>query len=196
MMITEKAIAISTKPKETWPAVAAEQETVQSLFAGYIMPLAAIGPIASFIGLSLIGVNVFGISYRVPVANGLVNAVVTYILGLVGCYVSAMIASELAPNFGGSKNVVQGLKLVAYASTPVWIASVVQIFPPLAIIVLIAGLYSLYVLYLGVTPTMNVGADKQVVYTLILIVVTVVIFVIIGAVVAALRGAAGVGIGM
>jgi len=196
MTLVERAQGMILKPKDTWVKVAAEPETVQSIFTSYIIPLSAIGPIAQFIGLSFIGMNVLGVSYRVPVMNGLVSAVTSYILGLVGCYVAAMVASELAPSFGGAKGQIQGLKLVAYASTAVWLASILSILPLLGILILIAGLYSLYTLYLGVTPTMSVPADKQVVYTLILIVVLVVIFVVIGAIVAALKGVAGMGLGM
>jgi hypothetical protein len=97
----------------------------------------------------------------------------------------------LAPTFGGEKSQINGLKLVAYSSTPAWVFSVLTILPILGIVVLVAALYGLYLLYLGVTPVMKVPADKQVVYTLILIVITIVVTLVIGAVVAALRVAAG-----
>src|ERR1700692_4100813 len=141
MTLVERAQGMILKPKDTWPKVVAEPDTVQSLFMGYIIPLSAIGPIAQFIGLSFIGMNVLGVSYRVPVVSGLITAVMQYVLALVGCYISAMIASELAPNFGGTKGLLQGLKLVAFSSTAVWVASILSILPLLGILVLIAGLY-------------------------------------------------------
>lgn len=200
MNIVDRVQSICLKPKETWEKIATESDTVQGLFTSYIMPLAAIGPIAGFIGGSLIGttaVTVLGTySARTPVASGLVSAVIAYALALVGAYVSAIVASELAPSFGGAKSQINGLKLIAYSSTPVWVFSVLQILPVLGIIVLIAALYGLYVLYLGVPPVMKVPPDKQVVYTLILIVVTVVIFLVVGAIVAALRAAAGGAVGI
>jgi hypothetical protein len=195
MNLVERVQAICLKPKDTWPTIAAEPETTQGLYTNYIMPLAAIGPIAAFIGMSLIGVSTILGSIRTSVVGGLVQAVISYALGLVGCYVAAYIAAQLAPSFGGEKNVVSGLKLIAYSSTPVWVASIILILPQLGIVTLLAALYGLYVLYLGVPPVMKVTPDKQAVYTIILFVVWVVVFMAIGAIVAALRiGAGGLGV--
>ena len=43
-------INILTKPKEEWPVIAAEPETFNRLFVGYVVPLAAIPAVCSFIG--------------------------------------------------------------------------------------------------------------------------------------------------
>lgn len=195
MNIVDRVQSICLKPKETWDKIATESDTVQGLFTTYIIPLAAIGPVAGFIGGSLIGTTSSTIlgsySVKTPIVTGLVGAAVAYLLSLVATYVCAIIASELAPTFGGEKSQINGLKLVAYSSTPAWVFSVLTILPILGIVVLVAALYGLYLLYLGVTPVMKVPADKQVVYTLILIVITIVVTLVIGAVVAALRVAAG-----
>lgn len=196
MTLVERAQGMILKPKETWPKVVAEPQTVQSLYSSYIAPLAAIGPVAAFIGTSLIGMSAFGYSMRTPIASGIVAAVISFVLALVGLYIAAIIASELAPSFGGEKSQLNGLKLCAYAATPVWVISIVSIIPALGIITLLAALYSLYVLYIGVTPAMKVPPDRQAVYTIVLIVVEIVIFIVVGAVVGVLRTAAFMGTGM
>jgi hypothetical protein len=197
MNIVDRVQSIILKPKETWEKIAGESDTVGGLFTSYIIPLAAIGPIAGFIGTALIGTTIGGFTYKTPVASGLVSAVVGYVLALAATYVTGVvIASELAPSFGGQKSQIDGLKLIAYASTPAWVFSILGILPALGIIVLLAALYGLYVLYLGVPPVMKVPPDKQVVYTLILVVISVVLFLVIGAVVAALRAAAGGAVGL
>ena len=190
MNLVARAQAIITKPKETWPVIADEPETTQGLYTNYIMPLAAIGPIATFVGSILFGYGYGAFSVRPSIASALVGAILSYVLALIGCYITATIASELAPSFGGMKGTIQGLKLAAYSSTALWVASIVEILPQLSIIALIAGLYGLYVLYLGVQPVMKVPADKQAIYTLILVVVSIVVFFVIGVVVRALRVAA------
>ena len=45
MNLIERIKSILLNPKEEWPKIAAEPATVQSLYVGYIMILAAIGPI-------------------------------------------------------------------------------------------------------------------------------------------------------
>jgi len=48
--IVQRAKDILLKPKETWPVIAAEPATTQSIYVPYVLVLAAIGPLASLIG--------------------------------------------------------------------------------------------------------------------------------------------------
>ena len=65
MNLVERAMEIVLKPKETWAVIAGEQSSIASIYKNYLVYLAAIPPIAAFIGLSLIGAGAFGISFRV-----------------------------------------------------------------------------------------------------------------------------------
>jgi hypothetical protein len=191
MTLVERVQGIIMKPKDTWPVLAAESQTVGSLYVGYIAPLAAIGPIASLIGTSLLFTGILHLSWTF----GIVNAVVSYVVALIAVFVTALIAEVLAPSFGGTKDRMQALKLIAYAQTPAWIAGILLIFTPLGIIVLLAALYGLYVLYLGVSPVMNVPADKAAGYTIVLVIVSIVIYICIAVIVGLVRTTAMVSLG-
>ena len=92
MNIIERIKGILLKPQEEWQTIAGETTPIADLYKNYIIILAAIGPVASFIGLSLVGVSLPGfVSYKVPLVTGLLNAVVQYVLTLVGVYVLAFI---------------------------------------------------------------------------------------------------------
>src|SRR4029453_12736604 len=88
MSLQTRVVAILTKPADEWRTIAAEPATVEGLLRGYAAPLAAIPAIAQFIGFSLIGttVPVFGGAIRVGFVRGLANAVVFWILALVGAW--------------------------------------------------------------------------------------------------------------
>ena len=60
MNIIQRAQDILLKPKATWPQIAAEPASVASIFQQWLLILAAIPALASFIGLSLLGVGGFG----------------------------------------------------------------------------------------------------------------------------------------
>jgi hypothetical protein len=70
-----------------------------------------------------------------------------------------------APSFSGQQDMVQALKLAAYGYTPAWVAGVLLLLPSLGSLALLAGLYSLYVFYLGVAPMMKVPQDKAAGFT-------------------------------
>ncbi|MEP7041603.1 MAG: Yip1 family protein [Dokdonella sp.] len=174
LMARVKAILLT--PKTEWPVIAAEPATVPDLYKNYIAILAAIPVVAGFIKGSLIGYGMFGIHYRTPIGAGITAAVIGYVLSLALVYVMALIVDALAPSFGGQKNPIQALKAVGYAYTASWIASIGQIVPGLGWLIAIAGgIYSIYLLYLGLTPTMQSPPEKAGGYTAVSIIIAVVL---------------------
>lgn len=195
MALMERAKNILLQPKQEWPVIDTEQTSVGSLYTGYIIPLSAIGPIASVIGWSVFGMRVpFAGSMRIPIGFGIRNAVIAYVLGLVSVFVLALIIDALAPTFGGQKNQIQALKAAAYSSTAGWVGGIFTLIPVLAILGLLAWIYSLYLLFLGLPVVMKAPQDKAVGYTVVVILVAIVLYFVIGIIVAqfAWRPAMGV----
>jgi len=187
--IIERVKAILTSPRSEWPVIAAEPATVAGLYTGYIMWLAAIPAIFGFIKGSLIGHSMFGISVSTPVLAGLLGMVLGYVLGLVVLYVVAMIVNALAPTFGGRKDQVQALKAVGYAWTAAWVAGIAVILPWVGWLVALAGgVYSIWLLYLGLPHTMKSAPEKSLAYTAVTVVCAIVLAWIIGLVVAGVTG--------
>jgi hypothetical protein len=173
---------ILLNPRSEWQVIDGESTTPSRLYLGYIVPLSAIPPIASFIGLSVFGINLPLIgTYRVPMGAALTSAIMQYVLGLVGIYAVALIVDALAPTFAGQKNQVQALKVVAYSCTASWVAGVFMLIPGLRLLGIL-GLYGLYLLYLGLPVLMKSPAEKAVGYTAVVIICAIVIFMVIGAI--------------
>ena len=182
MNLMERAKRILLQPKETWVAIESESTDAATLFTRYYMILAAIPVVCGFIGLSLIGFGGFGVTVRVPLVSGLVNMVVSYVLSLVGVFVLALIIDALAPAFGGQKSQIQALKVAVYASTAAMLGGVFSLLPALAMLGLLAALYSIYLLYTGLPVLMKSAPEKSVAYTVVVIIAAIVMGVVIGAV--------------
>ena len=117
-------------PKTEWAKIDGEPATVQGLFTGYVLLLAAIGPIAIIIGQQVFGI--YGI--KPPMQYTIAYALLTYVLSVVAVYVNALIIDALAPSFGGTKDSLKALKVAAYAPTAAWLAGIFQIVPMLAVL--------------------------------------------------------------
>ena len=178
MNLVDRAKNILLTPKTEWGAIEAETHTVQGLYTGYIMILAAIPAIASFIGFSLIGVTTFVGTYRWPIASGVAHMILQYVLTLGMVYVLALIIDALAPTFGGQKNFMQAFKVAAFAPTASWLAGIFSIIPVLGILGIV-GLYSLYLLYLGLPRLMKTPEDKAIPYTVVAIIVSIVLYAVV-----------------
>lgn len=176
MNLVERAKRLLLTPQPEWEVIDAETTTTAELYSRYIIPLAAIGPVAGVIGWVLSGVT-----YAPSIGHAVVGAVVTYVLVLAGVWVVAVIIDMLATSFGGTQNRMQALKVAAYSMTAAWIAGIFVILPALAVLS-IAGLYSIYLLYLGLPVLMKAPADKAGAYTVVVVLVGIVVFMLIQAV--------------
>ncbi len=196
MDIIQRVKNICLTPATEWPVISAEPATPGSLLTGYAAPLAAIGAIAGFLGGAIIGQTLpFVGHYRVPLAAGLIAAIFTFCMALVGVFVLSLIIDALAPTFGGQKNSIQALKVAVYSYTPAWIAGVLQIVPLLGILGIFAALYGLYLLYLGLPQLMHSPQEKAIPYTVVVVLCAIVLSVVITAVGGLMVGAGMVGSG-
>jgi len=170
MDLVQRAKSILLDPKTEWPVIEGEQGDAQYLFTNYVAILAAIPAVSAFIGYAIAGLG-FG--------RALMLGIFAYVIYGVAWYLEALVIDALAPTFGGRKNFPSALKLAAYSSTAGWLAGIFQLIPPLSILSIL-GLYSLYLLWLGIPTLMKVPADRAIGYTAAVVVIMfVIMFVLI-----------------
>jgi hypothetical protein len=193
MNLIERTKAILLKPRETWPVIDAEPATVTSIYKEWLVIMAAIPAVCGFVGMSLVGVGMFGFGYRVPIVGGLVTMIFGYVLSLVMAYVMALVVDALAPSFGGTKNPVGAMKVMAYGATAVYVAGVLKLIPSLGILGIVAACYSVYLIHLGLQSVMKAPQDKAVGYTAVVVIIFIVASMIVGAVSVMFIGFGGLG---
>ena len=181
MALVDRVKKILLSPRQEWEVIDAEPATVGSLYTGYIIPLAAIGPICTAIGYSVIGVRIpfVGGTWRSPIGSAITGAVVTYILTLVAVYIMSLIIDNLAPSFSGTRSQIQALKVATYSYTASWVVGIFALLPGLRWLGIL-GLYSLYLLYLGLPVLMKSPKEKAFGYTAVVIIVGIILAVVIG----------------
>lgn len=173
--LVQRVKNILMTPKTEWPVIDSEPDTIGGIYKNYVMILAAIPPVCLLIGLLLFGMPYF----TFPMGYLIGQALVGYVLALVGCYILALIIDALAPSFGGTSDRVKAFKVAAYSSTAAWVVGIVYLVPFLAILGIL-GIYSFYLLYLGLPVLMRTPADKSLVYTIAIIVAAIVLYFVIG----------------
>jgi hypothetical protein len=156
-----------------WPVIEREFTEPAFLFVRYVAILALIPALAGFIGQSLVGVKVSVGTFREPIASGAANAAISYLLSFLIVYVVAMMIDLLARFFGGQRNFMHAMKLSVYAHTPVWLAGIFLLMPGLRFLTVL-GLYSVYLLWTGATPLMDVPRPRAPLYAIAIMVFAVV----------------------
>jgi hypothetical protein len=176
MDLRRRVTGILTDPRREWAVIAAEPADVASVFTSYVLILAAI-PAAGL----LIGMAWFGPVTAISAAIG------SYVTSIVSTLVAALIIERLAPRFSSSGDTVQALKLVAYASTPAWLAGAfyVLLFLGLPLFVL-AAIYSIYLFYVGVPIVLKTPLEKVVPFMVVAAITIVVVNIVLQLVLQAL----------
>ena len=176
-------------PKTEWPVIAAEPTLPAQLFIGYVAPLAALTALMALLRWSVIGVSIpFGGRISMPLTTGLTYAVMSLVSVPIMVFLVALIINGLAPTFAGQRDQRQALKVAAYSFTPAMLGSVLALSPILATLLqLLAGLYGIYVLYLGLPVVMRAPQDKAVGYTASVVICTILLGVVFVAVSSALH---------
>jgi hypothetical protein len=176
MNIVTRVQGILVSPTKEWTTIKSEKTSVQNLFLGYAVILAAIPFVAMFIGWGLF-TRGWGFG------RGLGFALVQYILQLGMVFGTGFVINALAPNFGSKQSQENAMALAVYSMTPSWVAGILFLIPVWFIygwLVPLASLYGLYILYLGFSsPMMDTPKDKQLTYFLIALAVVVVAFFLI-----------------
>ncbi len=180
--LIERIKNIVLSPKSEWPVIAPEPTSIAQLYAGYVSPLAALAALMAFVHMSVIGVSVpFAGSIRTPMAAGLTYAALAFGFGLIGVFLVALIINALAPHFAGERNQRQALKVAAYSLTPAWLSSILALSPVLpTLLQLIAGLYGIYVLYLGLPVVMRSARERAFAYTATVVICTILLGILLG----------------
>lgn len=185
--LVERAKAIILKPKEEWPRIEMETQSQGDIFKSYVLPLAAIGPVASLIGGQVFGFGGFGFHYRPSLMGSITSAVLSFALTLVGVFVLALIADWLAPKFDGTSNKLNSFKLVAYGATASFLAGIFGLIPALGVFGLL-GLYSIYLFYTGAPVLMKVPEAKAGGYVAVTMLCAIVLAIVIAPITAAITG--------
>lgn len=178
------------KPKDEWPAIDAEPMTLQSVMISWVLPLAAIGPIAGLVRSFLfpITIPIIGTRFYPSLIGSVVQAIVAVILTAAGVWLWSLILDALAPNFKGTKNPIAALKLVAFSATAMWLCGIFQL-TWWTLPLMFLGLYSAYIFWVGVPIMMKVPQDQAPVYVVIAIVIGIVVNAVVGMVALGLTGA-------
>ncbi len=192
MNIIERVKNILVSPKKEWDVIAAEQQSLSSVLTTYVLPLSLIGAAATLIGWGLIGKSYsFGLLGSVTIKGfeiGIKYAVISLVSVIAGYLITAFVVDALAPSFGSEKNIDRSAQLVGYGYTPSLIGAVLSIFPGIAWLGALFGLYGIYLLYLGLGPVKKTPEDKKVIYLVITIIVLIAVYFVIGMIFASILG--------
>jgi len=164
---------ILVTPAQEWKVIAGETTTPSNTIIQYLLPLAILSAIALYLSLAMIA-GIYGAGY------GLKYAVISLAEMVVTVCLNAWIVDKLAPSFASEVSFSRSVQLLVYASTPVYVGSLLIIIPGLGWLGMIVGLvYSIYLFYIGLPIIKKTPADKVPGYLVAIVVCLIVVYYIL-----------------
>ncbi len=139
--LINRVLALLVEPAKTWRIIANEPDSGRLLVTRYVLLLASVSAVFSFLG-GLLGNNGFVFS--------LVFAVVRLGVAVGSVWLMGILINAMAPSFGTVRNDNAAFKLMAYASTPLWVVGLLAVIPQLSVLAVLLGVgYSLFLFHVG-----------------------------------------------
>jgi len=156
--LTNRVIELLTNPRSTLAAIKDEPDHGRDLVLRYVFLLALIPTVFGFVGKLLFGEGfLYSLVYSILMLGVFIGSV----------FVIGMLINTMAPSFGTIRNEAAAFKLVAYASTPVWVAGFLTLVPSLYPVAILAGFgYATYLFYIGSQEIMETPGEKALMFSI------------------------------
>lgn len=165
----ERAIRLLTRTRAEWGEIAAAPMTPGAIYRRFVLPMAALGPIAGTVGTLVSGgerSSLAGTYMLSPVRTVAVGAF-EYAFNLGAIWVLAVLIYRLAPAFRARTGPVDALKVAAFGAAPYWVGGLLAIIPKFAPVgLLLGGAYSLRLYALGLAQLLRTPGERVWGYTL------------------------------
>ena len=187
MQRLQRIVSLIFSPTAEWDLIAEERTTVDALLRTYILPLAALAPIATVIGMEMFDRDWDPAQgYLVPANQIFATGATTYFSIVGSILVLAGIFALIAPLFGATRDYLAALKVATYGSVPVLLAGAVLLLPVMVIVGLVALCHTLFLFWTGARRVLNVPKGAQSEFVAISIMLLTFVSVLVGAAVGAM----------
>ncbi|WNO08532.1 Yip1 family protein [Teredinibacter sp. KSP-S5-2] len=185
MAMLQHTLGIFLNPDSEWKAIREDKSSFKQVFLSHIPFLALIPALASFYGVTQVGWSVgSGEAVKLTVESALSLSALTYVALIAGIFVLGEFINWMAKTYGVAESEEQrhyeGTALAVFASTPLFLVGVFNAYPSIwlnATAMLIAGAYSVYLIYEGLPIVMNIDKDRAFMYASSVVTVGLVLMV-------------------
>lgn len=182
-MILQHALGLFTHPDDEWKNIEREHSAPITVILAYSCVLAAIGPACAYYSLTHFGWTIGdGETVMLTAKSALQLCVLTYIAALIGIFILGWIIDNIAEIYGGKheKFAASGIALVAYSTTPAFLAGLGLLYPEpwFNLLLITAGaLYACYLMLDGLPIIMHIEKDRAVFFGGAILTATLVLIV-------------------
>jgi hypothetical protein len=159
-------------PQTEWVKIDSENTTRQEIMKGYVIPFVVLIAICTILGNFLFSLH------SLPLNVLLVKVIISGVLLIGVIYLSVIIINELTNSFGINKNPDAISKLLIYSLNSFFITSCLIGFLPDFQVLMILGLHSVYLIWLGYAHLLKAPEANRIGFVIVSFLIIIGIFAI------------------
>ena len=187
--MTPEFISLFTRPDRAWTSIRQKEDANSLHYLMHLLLLALIPSVCLFIGITYVGWSLVDEErVRLAADSAFQLCLFLYITMVFGTVIMGMFVRWMARGFEVRPSLNLCIGFIAYTITPFFVAGVAGLYPNrwfAAIVILLAGLYSTYLLFTGLPAFMRQRSSQSFLYAssiwgvALLVVVTVLVSMIL-----------------
>ncbi len=185
MAFLDHTLGILTNPDQEWQLIRDQKQSFRGVFLTHIPFLALIPVLAAFYGVTQVGWAIGDADpVKLSVESAMSLCALTYVALLAGIFILGEFVNWMSKTYGveGPEDRVHydGTALAVFVTTPLLLVGVFLVYPVLwlnALAMVVAGCYSLYLIYEGLPILMNIDKDRAFMYASSIVTVGLVLMV-------------------
>ena len=166
--MTPEFISLFTRPDRAWETIRQKEDAHSLHYLMHLLLLAPVPAVCLFIGVTIVGWSLVDEErVRLDTASALQLCLLLYLAIVIGTVIMGFFVRWMARAFDVRPNLNQCIGFIAYVITPFLLAGLTGLYPNrwfAAIVLLIAGIYSTYLLFTGLPAFMRQRSSQSFLY--------------------------------
>ncbi|HAQ26022.1 Yip1 family protein [Stutzerimonas nitrititolerans] len=187
--MTPDFISLFTRPDRAWTSIRQKEDANSLHYLMHLLLLALIPSVCLFIGITYVGWSLVDEErVRLAADSAFQLCLFLYITMVLGTVIMGLFVHWMARSFDVRPSLNLCIGFIAYTITPFFVAGIAGLYPNrwfAAIVILLAGLYSTYLLFTGLPAFMRQRSSQSFLYAssiwgvALLVIVTVLVSMIL-----------------
>ncbi len=187
--MTPDFISLFTRPDRAWTSIRQKEDANSLHYLMHLLLLALIPSVCLFIGITYVGWSLVDEErVRLAADSAFQLCLFLYITMVLGTMIMGLFVHWMARSFDVRPSLNLCIGFIAYTITPFFVAGIAGLYPNrwfAAIVILLAGLYSTYLLFTGLPAFMRQRSSQSFLYAssiwgvALLVIVTVLVSMIL-----------------
>ncbi|RMI01453.1 Yip1 family protein [Stutzerimonas nitrititolerans] len=187
--MTPDFISLLTRPDRAWTSIRQKEDANSLRYLMHLLLLALIPSVCLFIGITYVGWSLVDEErVRLAADSAFQLCLFLYITMVLGTVIMGLFVHWMARSFDVRPSLNLCIGFIAYTITPFFVAGIAGLYPNrwfAAIVILLAGLYSTYLLFTGLPAFMRQRSSQSFLYAssiwgvALLVIVTVLVSMIL-----------------